>query len=123
MPSGGALTSTDLCRLRYGGSASTWGFALYLASSGRYQDQVLPTGHSPHVGAGDPLGRWAGHQPIRLAVLARRAHAARRSRSVVDCWNAEGNATPAADLLLCCERQAGDLHGRLGHMGCRNNAG
>lgn len=33
-----------LCRLRYGGSASTWGFGLYLASSDRYEDQVLPTG-------------------------------------------------------------------------------
>jgi hypothetical protein len=33
-----------LCRLRYAGSAATWGFALYLASSGRYEDQILPTG-------------------------------------------------------------------------------
>lgn len=41
LPEGEVL---PLCRLRYGGSASTWGFALYLASSGRYQDQVLPTG-------------------------------------------------------------------------------
>lgn len=36
--------SLPLCRLRYGGSAATWGFALYLASSGRYEDQILPTG-------------------------------------------------------------------------------
>jgi len=33
-----------LCRLRYGGSASIWGFALYLYSSGKYEDQILPTG-------------------------------------------------------------------------------
>ncbi len=33
-----------LCRLRYGGSARTWGFALYLASGDRYEDQVLHTG-------------------------------------------------------------------------------
>lgn len=33
-----------LCRLRYGGSASTWGFAIYLASRGSYEDSVLPTG-------------------------------------------------------------------------------
>lgn len=33
-----------LCRLRYTGSASTWGFGLYLASSDRYEDQILPTG-------------------------------------------------------------------------------
>ncbi|MFD4231604.1 hypothetical protein [Streptomyces sp. NPDC058545] len=30
-------------RLRYGGSASTWGFALYLASTDEYQDAILPT--------------------------------------------------------------------------------
>jgi hypothetical protein len=33
-----------LCRLRYLGSASTWGFGLYLASSDKYEDQILPTG-------------------------------------------------------------------------------
>jgi hypothetical protein len=33
-----------LCRLRYGGTARTWGFALYLASGDRYEDQILPTG-------------------------------------------------------------------------------
>ncbi len=33
-------------RLRYGGSASRWGFALYLASKDGYQDQYLPTGFS-----------------------------------------------------------------------------
>lgn len=34
----------SLCRLRYGGSASQWGFAIYLASKGGYQDSVLPSG-------------------------------------------------------------------------------
>lgn len=34
----------QLCRLRYGGSANTWGFALYLYSSEKYEDQTLPTG-------------------------------------------------------------------------------
>ncbi|MFC9234951.1 hypothetical protein ACFTZK_00385 [Streptomyces decoyicus] len=33
-----------LMRLRYGGSASRWGFALYLASSDKYEDSTLPTG-------------------------------------------------------------------------------
>ena len=33
-----------LCRLRYLGSASTWGFAIYLASSDRYEDTLLHTG-------------------------------------------------------------------------------
>ena len=33
-----------LCRLRYAGSASLWGFAIYLASRDGYQDSVLPSG-------------------------------------------------------------------------------
>ena len=33
-----------LMRLRYGGSAARWGFAMYLASKGGYEDAVLPTG-------------------------------------------------------------------------------
>ncbi|MGW5465857.1 hypothetical protein [Streptomyces sp. NPDC003996] len=30
-------------RLRHGGTASTWGYALYLASTDKYQDPILPT--------------------------------------------------------------------------------
>jgi hypothetical protein len=33
-----------LCRLRYGGSASVWGFAIYLASKDGYEDSILPNG-------------------------------------------------------------------------------
>jgi hypothetical protein len=33
-----------LCRLRYAGSASTWGFAIYRASHDDYEDSVLPSG-------------------------------------------------------------------------------
>jgi hypothetical protein len=33
-----------LCRLRYAGSASLWGFAVYLASRDGYEDSVLPSG-------------------------------------------------------------------------------
>lgn len=33
-----------LMRLRYGGSAARWGFAIYLASSHGYKDSALPTG-------------------------------------------------------------------------------
>jgi hypothetical protein len=33
-----------LCRLRYGGSANTWGFAIYRASHDDYQDSLLPNG-------------------------------------------------------------------------------
>ncbi|MGW0633353.1 hypothetical protein [Streptomyces sp. NPDC002758] len=29
---------------RYSGTASRWGFALYYASSDRYEDSLLPTG-------------------------------------------------------------------------------
>jgi hypothetical protein len=47
LPDGEVL---PLCRLRYGGSASLWGFAVYLASHDGYQDSVLPSGS----GAGTP---------------------------------------------------------------------
>lgn len=43
----GVLDDDDvlrLCRLRYGGSASSWGFAIYLASKDGYERAVLPTG-------------------------------------------------------------------------------
>jgi len=33
-----------LMRLRYGGSATRWGFAIYLASKEGYENSVLPTG-------------------------------------------------------------------------------
>jgi hypothetical protein len=33
-----------MIRLRYLGSAEEWGFGLYLASSDKYEDQILPTG-------------------------------------------------------------------------------
>lgn len=34
----------QLCRLRYGGYASDWGFAFYAASSDSYEDSILPSG-------------------------------------------------------------------------------
>ncbi len=34
-----------LCRLRYGGSANRWGFAIYRASHDDYEDYYLPTGY------------------------------------------------------------------------------
>ncbi len=33
-----------LARLRYLGSDQDWGFGLYLASTDKYEDQILPTG-------------------------------------------------------------------------------
>lgn len=41
LPDGQVL---PLCRLRYGGSASIWGFAIYLASNNGYEDSYLPNG-------------------------------------------------------------------------------
>ncbi len=43
----GALDSGEvlaLCRLRHVGSATVWGFAVYLASKDGYQDSLLPSG-------------------------------------------------------------------------------
>jgi hypothetical protein len=37
-------TLVKLCRLRYGGSAHAWGFAIYRASHDDYEDSYLPTG-------------------------------------------------------------------------------
>ena len=36
-----------LCRLRYGGSAHSFGFAIYSAARGRYEEAVLLTGSPP----------------------------------------------------------------------------
>ena len=33
-----------LCRLRYGGSAHQWGFAIYRASHDDYEESIFPTG-------------------------------------------------------------------------------
>ncbi|MGW6503868.1 hypothetical protein [Nonomuraea angiospora] len=41
-----ATVTLPLIRLRYGGSASIWRFGLYLAGSGAYENQILPTGMS-----------------------------------------------------------------------------
>ncbi len=38
-------TTLPLCRLRYGGSAHTWGFAIYRASHDDYEPSILPTGY------------------------------------------------------------------------------
>ena len=38
-------TTLPLCRLRYGGSAHTWGFAIYRASHDDYEPSILPAGY------------------------------------------------------------------------------
>ena len=52
-------TTTKLCRLRYGGSAHLWGFAIYRASHDDYEDSFLPTG-TPLGTAEDALDCAAG---------------------------------------------------------------
>lgn len=52
-------TTTKLCRLRYGGSAHMWGFAIYRASHDDYEDSFLPTG-TPLGTAEDALDCAAG---------------------------------------------------------------
>jgi hypothetical protein len=41
-------------RLRYAGSASLWGFAVYLVSRDGHEDSVLPSG----LPIGEPERRW-----------------------------------------------------------------
>ncbi|HEX4213593.1 MAG TPA: hypothetical protein VIA06_09760 [Candidatus Dormibacteraeota bacterium] len=41
LPDGEVL---PLCRLRYSGSASLWGFAFYSGAGNRYQGSMLPSG-------------------------------------------------------------------------------
>jgi hypothetical protein len=75
-----------LCRLRYAGSATVWGFAIYLASKDGYQDSVLPSGRPSgtlnHPGScGGSItwkGRWShgrqqGNPSLPAAVPARAA--------------------------------------------------
>ena len=48
-----------LCRLRYGGMASMWGFAIYRASHDDYEDSFLPSGsHGWQSRGGAGLRRW-----------------------------------------------------------------
>jgi hypothetical protein len=55
-----------LCRLRYAGSATTWGFAIYRASHDDYEKSVLPSGYP----AGTALSKattWTRRSPLRPA--------------------------------------------------------
>lgn len=44
--------SRSLCRLRYGGSANRWGFAIYPASREGYEDSQLPSGMTAGLARG-----------------------------------------------------------------------
>lgn len=53
-------------RLRYGGSAARWGFAIYLASKDGYQDSVLLTGDlaaHPRTPSTPPVASTSTTQP------------------------------------------------------------
>ena len=54
-----------LCRLRYGGSAHSFGFAIYSAAKGGYQDAVLRTG----LPAGTPQEALDTACTVHLAAL------------------------------------------------------
>jgi len=61
LPNGATI---PLCRLRYGGSASIWGFAIYLASHDGYQDNILPSGQpagSPEEALDCACGLYLSH--------------------------------------------------------------
>ncbi len=55
-----------LCRLRYGGSAHSFGFAIYSATHGRYQEAVLRTG----LPAGTPQEALDTACTVHLAALS-----------------------------------------------------
>ena len=61
-----------LCRLRYAGSATVWGFAIYLASKDGYEDSVAaqrPAQRHPTGGPGLRL-RTVPRRPQRLVPAA-----------------------------------------------------
>jgi hypothetical protein len=59
-------TVMKLCRLRYGGSAHQWGFAIYRASHNDYEDSFFPTGTSATPPPGpDPRGTYGRDHLVR----------------------------------------------------------
>jgi len=88
-----------LCRLRYGGSASMWGFAIYRASHDDYQPSYLPTGHSAGgpedaldtacgLYLGDPTA-WTSKSPDELPGMTTSTPSGERPRglSTAGCWH------------------------------------
>ena len=62
-------TSLPLFRLRYAGSASTWGFAVYRASHDDYEDSILPSGWpagSPQEALDCACGLYLGDHTVWL---------------------------------------------------------
>ncbi|MGH3845232.1 MAG: hypothetical protein ACRDS0_27950 [Pseudonocardiaceae bacterium] len=82
-----------LMRLRYGGSAARWGFAIYLASSNGYQDSILPTGTfagSPQDAGEEcrspPVGPDNQECPFGYLVLIRTQSLVRRNTLGAGRW-------------------------------------
>ena len=68
-------TTLPLCRLRYAGSASTWGFAIYRASHDDYEDSILPSGYpagTPQEALDCSCGLYLGDTTAWLTQLPRR---------------------------------------------------
>ena len=64
----GVLTDGEvlqLCRLRYGGSARDWGFAIYRASHDDYEDSFLPTGF---MGGSSCCGQWGVSRTAAMSI-------------------------------------------------------
>jgi hypothetical protein len=61
VPPGGEVI--PLYRLRYGGYASIWAFAVYLGSSDKYEPSLLPSGSpigEPHEALDSACGLYLG---------------------------------------------------------------
>ena len=79
---------TPLFRLRYAGSASRWGFAIYRASHDDYEESFLPTGvmgGSPEEALDCACGLYLG-DPSAWISRAVAAHAAAGSAGAVGSW-------------------------------------
>ena len=60
-----------VCRLRYLGSDTGWGFALYQASSERYDDTLLPDGSAAFATGWSVSPRSRMAKPIRIGGCGR----------------------------------------------------
>ena len=69
-----AVQPVPLCRLRYGGSVRSFGFAIYSAARDRYQDAVLRTGRLNRAMSSAAPGRIAVTVvPSRMSMPRRRS--------------------------------------------------
>jgi hypothetical protein len=90
-----------LCRLRYGGSAHSFGFAIYSAAKGGYQDAVLRTG--PPAGTPQEALDTActvhlaalGHEPPQDLRRGPLKYGSDGTRPAVSTASAVSNSAPA----------------------------